>query len=283
MKLTFITQLFLIHFLLGFTCTVLLGQHQNIDTQKQVNKNKLTFYGGFHYTKSQDLVYSPLIYKGGGGNAFGLRYERFSRRGFHQLNIAYDHISVASTAPPVSFDLFGKTITRIDSRAKQFYINYGYVEQLNRTSKFAFYLGGLLEAKINLLDYQFGLNDEIGYSLIHSISPWVVSKFSISLKQYLQVEVHFPLLAYSARPDYSIVDNEEIQHEGSDFTFLYNKGTFASINTFQAIHFSLAYHREISSLIHLNFNYDLGYLKYKKPATTTILKNNFDIGIAFNF
>lgn len=279
MKPTVITQFLFINLLILFVHGQTIGQN----SLEKTAKNQLYFFFGGHHTKTQDLVYSPLIYKGGGFNAFGLRYQRTTQKGFHRVGIAYDNQNVSSSTPPISFDLFGETIARIDNQAKHFSIHYGYAQQLKQKGKFTYYIGGLLAAKINLLNYNFGLNEETGYALIHSVNPWVVGVFPISSKQYLRAEIYVPLLAYATRPDYSIVDNEEIQYEGSDFAFLYKKGEFASINTLQSIHFSLAYHQKINKLTHLNFSYSLDYLRYTQPITQTLLKNSVDIGIAFYF
>ena len=118
---------------------------------------------------------------------------------------------------------------------------------------------------------------------MHSISPWLVGKFKLNSKQYLQIEAHIPLLAYASRPDYAIVDNEEIQYDGGDSAFLYEKGAFVSLDTLQSIHFSLTYHQKITHSINWTIRYGVDYLRYTQPSSHTLLKNVLDIGISLSF
>ena len=89
-------------------------KEQNKEPEWGNTKNRLNFHWGFLHSKQQDLLFSPMIYSGGGLNAFLLSYERFSQKGIHRFTGATNNTVIKSGAPDISFDLFGETISRLD-------------------------------------------------------------------------------------------------------------------------------------------------------------------------
>jgi hypothetical protein len=223
-----------------------------------------------------------MIYSGKGANAFGISYERYTKKGFHRIDAAMDEMGVKST-PAIQFSLFGENLQSQSSQVRQANINYGYVHQIKEKQRLNLYLGALLEAKFHRTDYNFGLQEETGYVLINSINPWLVGIFQLNPSSALKMEVHIPLLAWGIRPDYSIVDNEEIQQGDADFNFLYSKGSLNSLNKYQALNLSIGYRKQLTDRLFFDFAYRFDYLKYKDPVQINVLKNNFDVGLALFF
>lgn len=248
----------------------------------KADKNRLSVHFGYHVNRSQDLVFSPMIYEGSSAGVLGLSYQRLSERGFHRLEFGYDNVEVRSTEP-VHFTVFGERIDRRLSKALQMSINYGYARSIKSGEKVHFYAGGLLETKIHLTRYHFGVSEDEGYVFANSLNPWLGGEYRLGGKSFIQAEIHLPLLSWISRSEYAIVDNEEIQYEGSDVAFLYVKGELASLGTHQALNASLSYRLQFASAMCFNFTYRFDYLRFKKPLPIAVLKNNFDFGLSFNF
>ncbi len=246
------------------------------------SKNSISVLLGLHFNRSQDLVFSPNIYQGSAVPALSLVYERQAKNGKHRILLAYDNIEVIGP-DLISFDLFGETRTRIPSQASQINIHYGYAHRMSKNEKLQFYLGGILEAKIHLTNYEFGVSDDEGYIFANSLHAWVAATYHVNEKSSFQAELFSPVISLVSRPEYAIVDNEEIQHDGSDIGFLYQKGELASFDKYKAINFSIGYTYELSSFTHLKLGYRLDYLRYTDPLPISVLKNNFDFGLSFNF
>lgn len=244
--------------------------------------NRINFLWGYHLTKSQDLIFSPMTYEGNTGSALGLEYERDGQRGLHQFRLAFDKTQVSGT-PLINWEAFDGTRTRKPGEALQINISYGYMHALSTSENFTFYMGGLLEAKIHHTTYHFGISEEEGYVLANSLNSWMRADYRINQKNTLQASLFLPLVSWISRPDYAIVNNEEILHEGSDLAFVYQKGALASWGAYRAINFSLVYERAISAAVSLQLRYQVDYLRYEEPLVINVLKNNFDVGIGVDF
>lgn len=272
---------------LTLTCWLTLGFIQlaaqsSFFTNEKYPKNGLELQFGWHWIQNQDLVYSPLIYKGSSITSLALQYERFSKKGIHQITIGFDQSEVEAGAL-ITFTEFDQSFSRKASETREVRLHYGYAHRLKNSDLFQLYIGGILEAQINVNTYNFGWSDDNGYLLSNSLQPWLLAQYQVSAKNRLGLEINFPLLSYLARPTYAIVDNHEIQHEGSDLSYLYQNGEWATLDSYQALDFSLVWDRRLSNTAAFQVGYDLSYTRYSQPLPITILKNKFNLGLSFIF
>ena len=282
MKKILSNKIIIVPLLLFSFYSEITGQIESRAAEDSFRKNGISVLFGYHFNWSQDLVYSSMIYSGSSASAIELNYERFSKNGIHRFGFAYDNIKVTST-PLLNSPIFGSKKNRRKSEATKINLYYGYAHGLKLNDKIKFHIGGLLETKIYLTDYYFGLSGDAGFLFANSIQPWLLGNYQLNTKNNLQVEVYFPLASYASRPDYSIVDNNEIQYEGSDVSYLYQKGEIVTLNKYQAIDFSLTIKRELSKATDLLVRYRLDYARHNEPQQIVVLKNNFDIGFLFKF
>ena len=122
-------------------------------------KNTIYLYTGVHLSKTQDLVFSPLIYSGGAINTLGLGYERRSQKGYFQFSFNYDRVKV-KPQERISSPAFGD---RAPSNALQLDLNFAYSRQLMAGPKLKMMVGGLFQIRFQDTKYQFGLNDQYSY------------------------------------------------------------------------------------------------------------------------
>lgn len=255
----------------------LTAQNNRDQTESEKHKNTITLLLGYHFTQTQDVVYSPMIYNGSSANAVGLNYQRFTKKGFHHFAFNFENIEVTATEL-ISSPVF----SRVPSEALQASIQYGFVHKWKSTEKINFYAGGLLQAKYQNTTYNFGFNDEESYYYENSINPWAIMDYQLNTKNQIRTSLSFPLLAFITRPDYAIVDNRDIQGEDG-IDYLYKKGEFSSWENFQAVDFSIGITRHLSPSIDLLAVYKIKYFRYKKPEPIAVLNNSIDIGLTFNF
>ncbi len=246
------------------------------------HRNQLQLSLGYHHNQSQDLVYSPMIYRGGSATALGLTYRRSTAKGLHQFRAAFDQTEVTST-DLISFEVGPQTRTRIPSQALYVSAAYGYAHNIISNNRLELFLGALLEARIHLTGYEFGVSDDDGYMIANTLNPWLRGTYQWSEKAQLEAEVYLPLLAWVSRPDYAIVDNEAIQHDGSDLSYLYPNGELTSWNAYRAINVSLFYNWRFSPGFQAGIGYRMDLQQMKNPLPINVLKSQVDLGFSFFF
>ena len=256
---------------------VLLAQNAPTPTT-----HAISFFAGYHSQKNQDLIFSPLIYQGSSINALSVWYERKGSKGYHRLSISYDKIDVKA-ADLITFTDFNRSFSRIPSEAKELSILYGYAHTLKDQGRLTLQAGALLETNIYFTQYNMGLSEEEGYLLPTSLQPWFLLQYELNSKSVLEWEVYVPVLSWISRPEYAIVDNEEIQYEGSDLSFVYGKGKLTSFNHFRALNLVGSYTRQLSSRLGLRLRYRLNYSRHSDPLTISVLKHHVDLGLSCNF
>lgn len=254
----------------------------DIQGQDRDSRNVIGIKLGLHFNQSQDKVYSPFIYSGNGFGSVGLKYERTTTRGLHSISVDFDNIEVSSV-PSATFNSFGTNIERENSEATQFDLSYGYTHEIKSTEKYQLYLGGKVHTKAHVTQYSFLTGEDDGHLYANSIDPWMMMSYRINPKNKIRIDAQFPLFAFVSRPEFAIVDNESIQFDGLGFIFLYKKGEFASVGAYQAINLYFTYIKQLSNAIDFTLGYRFDYMRYKKPESISVLKNNIDIGLVINF
>ena len=130
-------------------CTIISLTTFGQDTEK---KNAIGLGLGFQATSSQDLVFSPMIYKGSSLGVISLSYQRFAQKGFHKLRIYYDEAKVESTEL-ITFPTFGGPVTRVPSTASFINIQYQYAHYVLQKNPINLAIGGMLDNQAHLMEY----------------------------------------------------------------------------------------------------------------------------------
>jgi len=251
------------------------------DEDGPLKKNIIGLRLGYRGNKSQDLVYSPMIYKGG-ALGVSISYQRNTRNGFHILRLSYDQAKVESSEL-ITFPVSGGSITRESSTATFINIQYGYGRQVLQKSPYKLAIGGILDSQAHLTDYLFGLSDDTGYILAYSLSYFMRGEYLLDDKQSFLLEASFPLLSFVVRPTYAIVDNNEIQNEGSDLGYIHGNGQLEGPGQYVKLLFVVDYKRTLSPRTDLIVGYQFQYLKNNDPLRISLVKNSIDVGLNFKF
>ncbi len=265
-----------------FHLTTAMGQSQEVKTSgENFRRNTLGLSLGFHHSQTQDLVYSPLIYDGQSVLAIELFYQRRSKKGLHLLKVAFDRISVEST-DLLTFPFFGSPITRQSSTASFLNLQYGYAREIMEKESINLLLGGLLDNQIHAVEYNFAESDDIGYLIAYTLAVWLRGEYRINQTQSVNLETSFPLVYFLSRPPYAIVDNEEIQSTNG-FSYIHERGEWHALSGFVKLHLLLSYSRSLSSKFDLLLSYQFDYLRATEPLKLSVVKNGFDVGLAYKF
>ncbi len=259
-----------------------IGQPREAKTpESDLKRNTLGLSFGFHHSQSQDLVYSPLIYDGQSLLAIELFYQRRSQKALHLLTVGFDRMSVEST-DLLTFPFFGSSITRQSSTASFFNLQYGYAREIMQKEKINLLLGGMIDNQIHAVEYNFAESDDTGYLISYALAVWLRSEYRINQTQSLNLETSFPLVYFLSRPPYAIVDNEEIQ-SNNGFSHVHERGEWHALSGFLKLHLLLSYNRSLSSKFDLLASYQFDYLRATEPVELSVVKNGFDLGLAFKF
>jgi len=223
-----------------------------------------------------------MIYKGSSLGVISLSYQRFAQKGFHKLRIYYDQVKVESTEL-ITFPTFGGPVTRDPSTASFINIQYQYAHYVLQKDPIHLAIGAMLDSYAHLMEYIFGLSDDEGFIFAYSLSFLFRGEYQIDDRQSLFVDTSFPLISFVARPSYAIVDNGEIQYNGSDIGYLHDIGKWKWPGKLINLHLGINYQRVLSSRIDMLFGYQFRYLKFNDPIRISVLKHSLDFGFNFNF
>ena len=245
--------------------------------QETRSPNTLGLHFGLHTSQTQDLLYSPFVYRGRSLLTAQVYYERRTRNGLHLLSASIDDISIESTAQRTG------TITRKASTASMYSIHYGYARAVVQRGNFSMLLGGLLDSQFHLVGYQFLASDDEGYLLSYALTAWGRGHYRLDQKHALRLDTSFPLVSFVSRPPYSLVYNEEIQSDTPTFFFIHKRGRVELPGAYTKWHLSLQYSYDFSSTVSLTVSYQFDYIRFSEPQRIAILRNGFDAGFAFTF
>lgn len=260
------------------------GQPQDAkspELRSKKSQNTLGLSLGLHHSQNQDLLFSPLTYDGQSLLAIELFYQRRSQKGLHLLKVAFDRMSVESTGP-LTFPFFDAPITRQPSTASFFSLKYGYAREIIQKERINLLFGGMLDNQIHLIEYNFADFSDEGYLIAYSMSAWLRVEYRLNQRQSLQLETSFPLVYFLSRPPYAIVDNEGIQ-SNNGFTHVHGRGKLHALSGFTKLHLLLSYNRSLSSKLDLLLAYQFDYIRATEPLKLSVVKNGFDLGLAFKF
>jgi len=159
---------------------------------------------------------------------------------------------------------------------------YGYAREIMQKEKVNLLLGGMLDSQIHAVEYNFAESGDTGYLISYAFAVWLRGEYRINQTQSLNLEASFPLVYFLSRPPYAIVDNEEIQ-SNNGFSYVNERGEWHALSGFLKLHLLLSYSRSLSSKFDLLLSYQFDYLRATEPLKFTVVKNGFDLGLAFKF
>lgn len=259
-----------------------IGQSQKVKTlDTDWKRNTLGISLGLHHSQTQDLLFSPLIYDGQSLLAVELAYQRRSEKTLHLLSVVFDNISVESTDAR-TFPFFNMPITRQSSTASFLNLKYGYAREIMHKERIDLLLGGMLDNQIHVVEYKFAEFEDEGYLISYALAVWLRGEYRINRIQSLNLETSFPLAYFLSRPPYAIVDNEEIQ-SNNGFSYVHERGAWHALSGFLKLHLLLSYSRSLSSKFDLLLSYQFDYLRATEPLKLSVVKNGFDLALAFKF
>ena len=245
-------------------------------------RNKVGIQLGLHANRTQDLSFSPMIYSGTSLSALTVAYRHQSKNGLHVASLGFEDVSVES-ADQLTFPFFGRSISRQASSALSVNILYGYGHSVLAKPKSMLWIGGLLDAHTQVVEFNYAESVDEGYLVSYAFSIWGRGEYRLNQRQVAGVQVSFPLVHFVSRPPYALVDNEEIQSTSSDFAHIHSRGKVQAFSGFTKLNLAVDYALALSSAFDLLLVYHFSFLQVPDPEQLTTVRNSFDVGLALKW
>ncbi len=244
-------------------------------------KNSIRFAFGPYWAKTQDLVYSPMIFSGGSFGGVGLEYARMSDKRIHEAGININQADIESTEL-LTFNI-GSLGERQPSSVNLIQLYYRHYWKLMDRSKLSLWGGAMFENQALIHEYLFGFNDDTGFVISYSLMPVLKLFYQPSEKHQLSADLGISALAFVARPEYATVDNEEIQNDGSDYFYHHRDGQIHSIFGFYNAYFSVKYKYSLSRRFGTTAALQFRQLSHSEPLEVAATSTNLNFGFDLSF
>jgi hypothetical protein len=238
-----------------FTSLLSIGIYSQ---ERSVNSIQTSF--GLNHSSLQDLVFSPLVFRGM-GNSFGLKYRNEKSQRKHGVTFTLS----SQALNPI---LNSSSITQVQNTFAT--LDYQFTK-LVKSSKWKYYFGGGFYNLIAAKNIEFVLEDEVSLDLFSSFH-FVGSMsrvfgtnhdfsvtFSYPIFSYvvgrMRVPLDFPMEILNA-----LFDNPDNFPVGS----LLRSGDFLTITDFIDLRTRLNYEYRISNHWRIGFTYRFRYYQYPK-------------------
>jgi len=258
------------------TCVILSTIGGSLFGQDKPPEKKSSIYvaGGIAIVDYQDLVFSELIYEGSGMGSVEVGYSWMRKRSAINVRLSYLATGVAPENL-ISSEAFGQ---REESSFAQVGLDFDFAYQVLDISGFSGYAGINLQAKYQENTMVFGLGEESSYAFLNTLSPHITLSYELPKGWELQCRLSVPLVAFLVRPEYAVVDNEDIQ--GKDgLGLMYSKGGFVSLGDYTAVNLSGQLSHGISQRLTGFLAYQFDYQKISVPAAMHLQTSTIKLGI----
>lgn len=275
--------LFLFVFLLDFQA---IGQGLG---STPTRKNEIGFDLGFHHIARQDLLFSPLLYKGSALTNGALHWGRQNARSMHQVRLGFD---LYKTRGLEAFRFYtwedGKATETLLSTFVVLDFRYGYLRKIKMHGAWALYLGAALDNQISAIFMEYGFHSFFGYTGVLGIQPEIQAVYRPADRKTF----HFHLSCFAggwlARSPYAVNDDEFIVRQSSHNPVrtlfrLMQDGQWAGIGRVQQIRWQLVYDYQINRRWSLNLGYEGEYYRCAKPRTLVSLYSHLNAGLSLHF
>lgn len=245
------------------------------------HQNTLALSWGLQVYHSQDLIFSEQIYRGGSLLTVNLFYQRTQRHGIHRVRLGVTRVNVRASGP-FPYLVGGEPQRTSPSSASYVYLQYGYARHIVKGGNFALRLGGRVDNSFDFVEYRFGPDENDGSVTSYSLGLWLNGFFRLSAKKKLSFETSFALLAWVGRSTFAVSDEERLQ-AASEFLHVLTNGQFEFLSDFTRLNFSITYVESVFSNSDLLLTYRFAYLNHNDPVEISVLRNSFEVGLAFHF
>ena len=236
---------------------------------------------GLHHQKSQDHTFSPMIYSGQTWSAgrFYFQYRRPSS--LHVFSVAFDQITI-DAHPRFRFLLFNQPLLSEGSDALNVEVRYRYGHRLMQHDNVALIAGAALDGNFSVGTYGFGLQTEDAFFMSYALSPRAKTKYKISKRNQVSLEVNVALVAWVSRTAFSTVD-EKLLQTTAEFWHVHKQGELVWFTNFSSVNLELMFSRELSSRYDMDLIYRLQYVGYDDPLPYRFTRNFFEIQLGYKF
>ena len=240
-------------------------------------KNALRISTGFHTIKVQDILYSPMIYRGSSIANLRLQYDLHSRNGLHQFAAAYEQMGLTG---PIFIQ--SPEFERQSADILFAVVSYSYLHSLKSTDNTSISIGGRLATHFHNTTYPFGFGGEEGYLFVNELGLKMRGDYLLKGKYLVTTQLVIPVLSLVARPEYALVDNQDIQ--GADgIGYLYERSSIASFTDYRSITVKISFDVKLTNHLLAGLGYQGNILRVDTPEPITTIKNYVDLSLAFQF
>lgn len=233
-------------------------------------KNRLQLSVGYDHAYFKDYNLSPLNYKGPGyGIDFG--YQGNTRKK-HLWKVDFHHSSSTLKTP-------ASTRFDVDRDVFRFQLGYTHSVPLKNTSSHL-RVGAGYRTYIDFQDF-LELN-AISYFGLHAFELQADYTHQISQKHQIETSIGIPFYGLLARPPYSGWDKHMIEN-ADNLVLNFFRGSWKSLNTFQAVNWSVDYRFQFAKHWELNVAYQLHHYRTSFRDKAVIASNQLQLGINFTF
>lgn len=162
------------------------------------------------YRARQDDLLSPLVHEGVApfGGLFAYRW-RGPRAGV-LAGLEIDSVP-AKSGPTFEYPTDDGTAETFPSSWATVRIPVGWGKGVVQTEALDVVLGGLFDARIEILSWSYGVTYTTGYSGTFTLGPWIDARWRPAERWTLEGSLTLPLVGWLARSPYALNDDEYIK------------------------------------------------------------------------
>lgn len=254
-----------------------------------VRKNTIGLEYGLHHLLRQDLLFSPLVYRGQALPNLNLTYRRISGRSQQGVELGVG-VFTTSTYAPYTYRTW-RTLEPAETLPSTFvllHLRYAYLRQVYTSDKVRGWVGASSDNRIDAMFLEFGDAGAFGYGGFLSISPTAQLQYVLSSRHFIFAELAVPVVSWVARSLYAVNDDAYIWNQRSHQTLptLFNcmgEGEVSTLNRLQQVRLQAGYQRELSGRFSFRTRYEAFYARYTRPRQTVTLTNSLNLGLQYRF
>jgi hypothetical protein len=234
-----------------------------------------------------DRVMSPLVH--GAFTPFGGVFAYRWRGPKAALTTGFEFDSVPGRSGPTwEYPIEGGTASTWPSSWVTVRIPVGWGVDVVRSDAWAVVVGGLFDARIEVLSWSYAVTWTTGYSGAFTLGPWLDVRWAPHPRWTIEASLTAPLAGWVARSPYALNDDEYIAANQSHnpivaFGAYFADGHAAWIGTYQAVRTRMgaayAFHDRLSITLAWRFE----VLHDPSPLPVTAYAHFADVGIRARF
>lgn len=234
-----------------------------------------------------DELMSPLVHTGVAPIGAVFAYRWTGPKSVVATGFELDAAS-AGSGPTWSFPTEEGTATTYKSSWVTFRIPVGWGVDVLSSDRFDLVVGGLFDARIEVLSWSYAVTWTTGYSGAFTLGPWLDARWRPTPKWSVEGTITAPLAGWVARSPYALNDDEYIAANQTHNPLVAFGAYFADgrpkwIGNYQALRTRIGASYALSDKVGLVFAWRFEVLHDPNPLPVTAYGHAADLGVRVRF